>query len=437
MAIILKDKNGNQLNRIKNYSATDSQVQKAIDTRIADGTINIDIKNQNVKVRNMLIPYYKTATNCLNSANGVSNQRGYFYKIEGGKKYVSNSTLIQGNGLSNLQFFDKDDNIICSSYDVDLTTLEYTEVKNGEYTITYVSFIAPLNATYVVQINSERTLCLFDDFIGIGKFPISNDIELNLDSNKYYIVDNILMKNLINMQNKTILCFGDSYTNYLAKEGGYFAGLGQSFGANVKNYGIASSTIKNNSEGGSSYQPMVDRVDTLISENESDADNIALITFMGGTNDSWGKTSSLGENIYDMSKGHIYGACHYIFRRLKEAFPNAKILVILQPSCANYKISDITDEEVVKSLGFTDLANAQQFTDLQLSVLKSQTKQNIVDEVAKFYSLDVLDCCRNWYSPLNSNELSTYWDTDYLHLTSAGNEDLTNRTRLKLYELYN
>lgn len=426
--VILKDKFGNILTRPKNYSATDEQVQNAIDTRIADGTLNIDSAN----TRNLLAKGIKV-TGVTNLANNASNQIGYKYKIEAGKKYVTNTAFIQNNGLRGVQFFDSGNNRIFASYDGDLTEVQFTTVNQGQYVNCYNTFVAPQNTDYLISVNKEMTLVLYDDFVKLGKFPNSNDVEIDFNGTKKFIIDGVFLNSLPTLQGKWI-AFGDSYTNYLAREGGNFEGLALRFGIDIINKGIASSTIKNSSNGGSSYQPMVDRVDAIVTEYANQ--DVKLITFMGGTNDSWGKDSSLGNDIYDMSKGHIYGACHYIFNKLKTSFPNAKILVILQPSCANYQVSSITDDTTAQSLGFTDLANAQQFDDMQISVLKSQIKQRIVREVAEFYGLEVLDCCFNWYSPMNPSELTKYWADDKLHLTNEGNADITNRVRLKIYDMF-
>ena len=52
------------------------------------------------------------------------------------------------------------------------------------------------------------------------------------------------------------------------------------------------------------------------------------------------------------------------------------------------------------------------------------TKETAVKECAEMYSLPICDCCFDFYSPMNPNELSKYWQSDKLHLTHDGNAEL-------------
>lgn len=234
----------------------------------------------------------------------------------------------------------------------------------------------------------------------------------------------------------TMLSLGDSYTAALAgaytdgvtaSQQGRFYDFAQKNNMTLYSYGIVSSTIRDGSNSqGYSYQPMVTRVDKMVSDHLDNAENVRLITFMGGANDSWGTSSSLGENILDMNKYHIYGACHYIFSTLLSNFPKAKILVILQPVNAS-RDNEGTD---------ADGNNTEAMSKVQYSILKMQKVEKIVKEVAEFYGLPIVDCCFEWYTTANPEELGKYWGTDSLHLSDEGYTKLTEKMEKKCIELF-
>lgn len=227
------------------------------------------------------------------------------------------------------------------------------------------------------------------------------------------------------LKGKVWLALGDSYTQYLAgaySDGvtpttvGKWGSLAQSLGMTLYSYGIASSTIRystNNGSDGFSSTPMVRRVDTLIADHAEEADNVGLITFMGGVNDPESKLGTL-DSTDEMT---IYGGCHQIFNKLVNAFPNAHIVVILQPVTANGSASE-------------------EFDAIQNTIYPCQLKQRAVKQVAEFYGLTVCDCCFDWYTTANPTHLATIWDSDKLHLTSMGNLKLTEKLTKTLESVF-
>lgn len=225
------------------------------------------------------------------------------------------------------------------------------------------------------------------------------------------------------LKGKVWLAMGDSYTHFLGASytdgvtpstSGKFGALASELGMTLYGYGISSSTIRystNNGSDGYSFQPMVSRVDTLIADHMEEADNVGLITFMGGANDSWAEMF-LGD-LKSVENTTIYGACHQIFNKLVNAFPNAKIVVILQP--VNAPASPPADSE------FSGMSDAQ------YCIYSVQLKERIVKEVAEFYGLTICDCCFDWYTTANPTHLSTIWGSDKLHLTTLGNQKLTEK----------
>lgn len=232
------------------------------------------------------------------------------------------------------------------------------------------------------------------------------------------------VNDLSSLNGKVWLALGDSYTSASASaytDGvtpstiGVWYDLATSLGMTLYSYGIVSSTIRYSTNGsdGYSYQPMVTRVDELITDHQHEADNVGLITFMGGLNDA---ESFIG-TLDSTDRSTIYGACHQIFNKLSKAFPNAKIVVILQPVSANGTAKD-------------------NFDNIQNSIYPAQLKQRVVKEVAEFYGLPICDCCFNWYTPTNPNHLATIWGDDKLHLSFIGRKKLTEKLVKTLEETF-
>ena len=198
-----------------------------------------------------------------------------------------------------------------------------------------------------------------------------------------------------------MLTLGDSYT---AMGSSYFDTFAVRHGLVQDNRGVGSSTIAGTTDGEVGFQPFWNRLDTAIaqyqaeggytiSENVYTADDVKLITFMGGANDWYTVDAEQGidriGNIQSEDKAQLYGALNYIFPTMQTAFPNADIVVILQPFGNGYAM---------------------------------RLKEGIVKEMAEMYGIPVCDCAFEWYSQSNPNDLATYWQADKLHQTADGNQ---------------
>lgn len=205
-----------------------------------------------------------------------------------------------------------------------------------------------------------------------------------------------------------MVALGDSYTTM---GGSYFSAFAERHGLVCDNRGVASSTIAGSTYNNVGYQPFHERLDEAITQYQADGgytigdtaytcEDVKLVTFMGGAND-WTTVDETVDRIGNAEsedKEQIYGACKYIFATLLASFPNADIVVILQPS------------------------NAAKGNYLMW------LKEGIVREMARMYSLPVCDCCFEWYNPSNPNDEATYWDqTDHLHMTAAGNQAIMDK----------
>ena len=318
---------------------------------------------------------------------------------------------------------------------LELTTASDLAIDNC-YIVAYCGQFRAASAEMINVINAygsdfieynDMIMLAEDDFVYLIKQTVKNE---NGDSNTDFST----------LSNKYSLHIGDSYTAAMAGTGGVFDTLSKSLGmSGALNYGIVSSTIRDKGNNlGYAYKPMVCRVlntpsedtsgSTPVSEGEYvplDRDDIGYITFMGGTNDSYSYESSIGTDILDGTKYHIYGAVNLILQKLVASYPGVPILVILQPSRANISYDDNNSPEGV------DISSLD---NIMKSVLVSQRKQKVVKEVAELYvqggfNVHIIDCCFDWYSPLNASDLSNIWSSDKLHLTPKGYSEITNGTK--------
>ena len=214
-----------------------------------------------------------------------------------------------------------------------------------------------------------------------------------------------------------MITLGDSYT---AMASTFFDSFASKHGLIQKNVGLASSKIaRPEGEGQDTIKSFVTRLDELISsfpltinDKQYTLSDVKLITFMGGAND-W-TTVDASKNVdrignkYSTDVGQLYGACKYIFGKLLSTFPTSDLIVILQPNNS-------------KSDG--------------INLAEMWTKETVVKECAEMYSLPICDCCFDFYSPANPNELSKYWQSDKLHLTHDGNAELFKKLESTLNTL--
>lgn len=203
-----------------------------------------------------------------------------------------------------------------------------------------------------------------------------------------------------------MLTLGDSYT---AMGSSYFDTFAAKHGLIQDNRGVGSSTIAGTTDGEVGFQPFWNRLDNAITQYQADggytigetaytAEDVRLITFMGGANDWYTVDAEQGidriGNIQSEDKSQLYGALNYIFPTMQAAFPNADIVVILQPFGNGYAM---------------------------------RLKEGIVKEMAEMYGIPVCDCAFEWYSQSNPNDLAIYWQADKLHQTAAGNQAIMDK----------
>ena len=201
-----------------------------------------------------------------------------------------------------------------------------------------------------------------------------------------------------------MLDLGDSY---MAMAASYFSAFAQAHGLVCDNRGLASSTIAGSEDGVTvGYHPFWVRLNEAVAQYQAGhtidgvaygPEDVKLVTFMGGANDWYTVDEEQGIDRLGTpeseDKEQLYGACKYIFSTLLSNFPNADIVVILQPSSrakGNYS---------------------------------TWLKERIVWDMAQMHGLPICDCCFEWYNPDNPTDEATYWrQDDHLHMSAAGNE---------------
>ena len=228
------------------------------------------------------------------------------------------------------------------------------------------------------------------------------------------------------------IALGDSYTVYADS---LFKDLAEKYGMIYDGQGVVSSSVCGNDTGNKGYRPFHSWMDKFIANYTGagqtidgvayTAGDVKLITFMGGANDGFGKATWLGSPT-SMDPNYIYGACNYMFRRLHENFPNARIICILQP--ANYSDKmESPDDATAQTLGFANLAEMQTWDIYSFGQYKMECKERAVKECAERFGIHIVDCIFDWYSVVNPTQRAKYWDADKIHLSGEGSRALAEK----------
>lgn len=228
------------------------------------------------------------------------------------------------------------------------------------------------------------------------------------------------------------IALGDSYTVYAEP---YFKALAEKYGMIYDGQGKVSSSVCGDNTGNKGFAPFHSRMDKFIASYTGagqtidgvtyTAGDVKLITFMGGANDGFGRENWLGSPT-SMDTMYLHGACNYMFRRLHESFPNARIICILQP--ANYSDKmEYSDDATAQALGFASLAELQTWDIYSFGQYKMETKERAVKACAERFGIRIVDCIFDWYSVVNPTQRAKYWNTDKIHLSAAGSQALAEK----------
>lgn len=207
------------------------------------------------------------------------------------------------------------------------------------------------------------------------------------------------------LKGKKVVFLGDSITaGYGAScvENGYVSVFGKISGADVRNYGIGGTRIARQKQ--PSCEPthdldFVQRVDDM----DEDADIVAVF---GGTNDYGHGDAPLGtfesRDVYT-----FYGAMHTLCQKLINKYPKAVIFFITP-------LHRLNESMQLNERGIRNVAPLAVYVD-------------IIKEVARYYSLPVLDLYAMSGMQPEVDIIRELYMPDGLHPSDAGAEIIAQR----------
>lgn len=241
------------------------------------------------------------------------------------------------------------------------------------------------------------------------------------------------------LSGKVLIALGDSYTVGMTNQ---YKALADTFGMAIDNRGLIASPI--------AYRPDMSarsftlRADDIISDYSNGrtidgetyyADDVALISFMGGAND--GESDfRIGTGPNDTDNSKIYGALHHIFSSLQSTFTKAKIICILQPTNYIGTATNVSTDAQAQELGFDNLSQARSMDDMQFSTYLMSRKEGVVREMAWRYQIPLVDMFTGFPPVCNALNRSAYWQNDKLHLTTAGYNLVAEAIERKIVDVF-
>lgn len=242
------------------------------------------------------------------------------------------------------------------------------------------------------------------------------------------------------LSGKVLLAIGDSYTRGMESQ---FVALASKFGMIIDNVGYVGATICWRST--DSARRLYNIVDTAVnaytngktvSGTTYHASDVGIVTFMGGANDDAAVEGWIGTGPHETDKTKIYGSLNHIFSTLQATFTGAKVICISQPSFYSLEVSSITTDARAQEMGFDDLAESQVMDDVQYSNYCQGAKEKAVREMAWLYGCEFVDMFHDFPPVNNPTNRTTYWNSDKLHLTTAGYNLVANAIDRKIVEVF-
>lgn len=239
---------------------------------------------------------------------------------------------------------------------------------------------------------------------------------------------------------KVLLAIGDSYTRGMESQ---FAAIASKYGMVIDNVGYVGATICWRST--DSARRIYNIVDTAVnaytngktvSGTTYHASDVGIVTFMGGANDDAAVEGWIGTGPHETDKTKIYGSLNHIFSTLQATFTGAKVICISQPSFYSLTVSSITTDARAQEMGFDDLAESQVMDDVQYSNYCQGAKEKAVREMAWLYGCEFVDMFHDFPPVNNPTNRTTYWNSDKLHLTTAGYNLVANAIERKIVEVF-
>ncbi len=211
----------------------------------------------------------------------------------------------------------------------------------------------------------------------------------------------------MDLKNKTAIFLGDSITEGAGtscEENRYYCilkrkyGLKETIGYGVGGTRFAIQSVPSEIESYDQYFSL--RADKM----KMSAD---IVVIFGGTNDYGHGDAPLGE-FSDRTPYTFYGACHELFTKLIEKYPESVIVVVTHL----HRVDEIKPREEGRKKA--EVASLSVYVD-------------IIKEVARYYSLPVCDLYANSGMQPSISVIREKYMPDGLHPNDKGNEIIADR----------
>jgi len=414
------DKDGNVLPNQKWYSATDAQVQTAIDERIRDGTL---VVGNVIPEENVLIT---TETKDVDlKANGEWTD-GIFVGTNGSQSANAGYTLTDFYPAAALSILSKIANysmFICY-YAADKSWLGR---KNSGYTTANEPLvIEPLENAAFLRVNMAVGYKTDSKLVGIylpmtiKTYDWQNTAESRMNqlavrADIYSQIGELrgLLWNYTKWNGKKLVVDGNS----LVHVAGWGESLASFLGMQCTNLGRSGQGLvfgTNNAQGQAVY-PNVWTAETIVQRVANDYPEQAdLIMLQGDSNGSQPSGSVTDQMDGDNPKTTWYAKINYLIRCLKAKYPNA--IIVLMPDQVRYDGAVKAHELALNHISLATMREVAEYNRIAFYDFEHATPFN------------PLHGEKNWYSLKGQKPTM---DQDYVHASGTGGQTVYGRAKGK------
>jgi hypothetical protein len=414
------DKNGNVLPGQKWYSATQAQVQAAVDARIKDGSLVVGdvIPEENVAITT-------ETTDVDLKANGEWTD-GIFVNANGSQSANAAYTLTDFYPAAALSILSKKANysIYICYYASDKSWLG--RKYSGYTTANEPLVIEPLENAAFLRVNMAVGYRTDSKLVGIH-LPMTiktydwqntadsrmNQLAVRKDLYSRISGINALLWNYTKWSGKTVVVDGNS----LVHVAGWGESLARFLGMTCVNLGRSGQGLvfgTNNAQGQAVY-PNVWTDETIRQRVANDYPAQAdLIMLQGDSNGSQPSGSVTDQMDGDNPKTTWYAKINYLIRCLKAKYPNA--IIVIMPDQVRYDRAVKAHELALNHISLTTMREVAEYNRLAFYDFEHATPFNPLHEE------------NNWYS-LKGQEPSM--NQDYVHASGTGGQTVYGQAKGK------